>query len=142
MKKILIFIVFFLLSCSTTKYTVQVPKDEYLGVYISQIHNTDDISYLYGILDKKKIRIATQNKNLKKNKLYDLRLTSLRDLLTQYNAIPINFSDIDLSDFGVMINDSTYLKLQYKKYKDLYLTDDVSNMVIDVLNNIPMLKKK
>lgn len=143
MEKLVLFVFFLLIiSCATTKNMAQIGNDEPIQVTIQRIQNVDDVLYLYGTFNNRKIRIATTPQDsLEKNKSYDLKLTSLLELSIQYNAIPINYLHIDLSDYAISINDSTTLKLEHKGYKDLYLTEKMASVVVNVLNDIPLLKK-
>jgi hypothetical protein len=121
---------------------MHITSDEAVRVEIDKIQDIDNILYLHGNVNGTKIRIASlPNGEFKRNCVYNLELVSLRDLLIRYNAIPVNYLHTDLSDYAVGINDTTILSLEYKRYKDTYLTPEMEVKVIEVLEQVPMLQR-
>lgn len=133
MIKFIILLLFISACCSIRPVSV-FNQNEKIEIRITKIQTDKGINYLYGIVNNKKIRIATFNKEYyKKDTVYLFELHSLKELLIQYNIIPVNYLHVDLSKFAIQLNDTISISLMNKNYKDVFLTKDIKDSVAKII---------
>lgn len=121
-------------ACSSIKPVSVFNQNEDMEIRITKIQPDKSVNYLYGIINNNKIRIATFNKEYsKKDTVYLFKLHSLKELLIEYNIIPVNHLDVDLSKFAIQLNDTISISLMNKNYNDIFLTKDIKDSIVEIL---------